>query len=81
MRVLILCVGLLGVMMLDARLQARAGTWCSHYDASTYNCGFNSYAQCMANISGVGGLCRPNFFEPSGYERPPRYYPRKRYYR
>jgi hypothetical protein len=80
MRLLIFCGTVLGVMLI-ARPEADAGTWCSHYDASTYNCGFNSYAQCMANISGVGGLCSPNYFEAWAYERPPQSYPRKRHYR
>ena len=81
MRLLIFFGTVLGVMLIAARLEANAGPWCSHYDASTYNCGFNSYAQCMANISGVGGLCSPNYFGPSAYERPPRSYSRKHYYR
>lgn len=80
MRFLMLCGALLSVTLLDARMEAKAGSWCSFYDASTYNCGFNSQAQCMANISGIGGLCRPNFFEPS-YVTGRSYYPRRRYYR
>lgn len=80
MRFLILCGALLAAISIDARLEARAGSWCSFYDASTYNCGFNSYAQCLANISGVGGLCRPNFFETPVYAST-RYYPRKRRHR
>ena len=68
---------LLAAMLVDARLEARAGSWCAFYDASTYNCGFNSYFQCLANISGVGGLCGPNYFERSAYASP-LYYPRKR---
>lgn len=79
MRLLIGCGILLMLLVINAR-QARAGTWCSFYDASTYNCGFNSYAQCLANISGAGGLCRPNFFVPPAYASSP-YYPRKRRYR
>ncbi|HKH02681.1 MAG TPA: DUF3551 domain-containing protein [Bradyrhizobium sp.] len=80
MRLVILCGALLAAMLIEARLEAKAGSWCSFYDASTYNCGFNSYAQCMANISGVGGLCSPNYFERSAYA-PLRYYPKKRHYR
>jgi hypothetical protein len=78
-RFLILCGAFVAAMLIDARLEAKAGSWCSFYDGSTYNCGFNSYAQCLANISGVGGLCRPNFFETPVYA-PTRYYPRKRRY-
>ena len=42
---------------------AHAGSWCAFYDASTYSCGFNSYAQCYATVRGAGGWCRPNFFQ------------------
>lgn len=81
MRSVILCGILLAAVSLDARLEATAGSWCSFYEASTYNCGFNSYTQCMANISGVGGLCSPNHFERSTYAPPPAYYPRNRRHR
>lgn len=37
-----------------------AAQWCSFYDHDTYNCGFRTFEQCLANISGVGGICRPN---------------------
>ena len=58
-----------------------AGPWCAFYDLSTYNCGFQNYAQCYATIYGNGGWCRHNFFEPSGRNRrsgkmrPPARYP------
>ena len=81
MRFLILCGTLLAAVSIDARLVAKAGSWCSFYDASTYNCGFHSYAQCMANISGVGGVCSSNYFERSVYAPAPLYYPRKRRHR
>ena len=42
---------------------ANAGSWCAFYDASTYNCGFNSYQQCLETVRGAGGYCRPNPFE------------------
>lgn len=35
-----------------------AAQWCSFYDEYTYNCGFRTFEQCLANISGVGGICR-----------------------
>ena len=80
MRGSLLYGGLLTVLLIGAAHEAKAGSWCSFYDASTYNCGFNSYAQCLANISGVGGLCRQNFFEPRTYA-PRVYYPRQRRHR
>jgi hypothetical protein len=43
---------------------ARAdGSWCANYGTGPgMNCGFHSYQQCMATISGIGGYCEPNTF-------------------
>jgi hypothetical protein len=41
--------------------------WCAVYggngdgDAGT-NCGFITWGQCLASISGMGGFCQPNLF-------------------
>ena len=34
---------------------AHAATWCAHYRNGGTNCGFHSYEQCQAAISGNGG--------------------------
>ena len=34
--------------------------WCAYYSAWSYSCGFTSFRQCLATVSGVGGACRPN---------------------
>jgi len=37
--------------------------WCAHYGgrmSSGINCGFSTYEQCMAAISGNGGYCAEN---------------------
>jgi hypothetical protein len=49
--------------------------WCAWYDEWTYNCGFASRAQCLATISGIGGVCKPNPYGPPAPE--PRW--RRRY--
>jgi hydrogenase/urease accessory protein HupE len=41
--------------------------WCAYYDAYTYNCGFRTFEQCLATVSGAGGVCRRN---PFAAERP-----------
>jgi hypothetical protein len=42
--------------------------WCSQYTGSmggSMNCGFSTYAQCMANVSGIGGFCiRNDTYQP-----------------
>jgi hypothetical protein len=50
---------------------AQAAPWCAFYDASTYNCGFHTFEQCLATVRGAGGWCRPNFFEGSGGAKRP----------
>jgi hypothetical protein len=34
---------------------AHAAPWCAFYGPSTYNCGFHSFKQCLATVSGAGG--------------------------
>ena len=37
--------------------------WCAQYGwKGGRNCGFNSYSQCMATVSGIGGYCERNRF-------------------
>ena len=43
--------------------------WCARYDWTTSNCGFVSFQQCLATISGVGGRCEQN---PLYVASPPR---------
>ena len=42
--------------------RAQEYPWCAHYDMGdeALNCGFVSYAQCMATVSGIGGSCMAN---------------------
>jgi hypothetical protein len=69
--------GALAVLLLavaaasPAQAQAREYPWCARCDWTTRNCGFVSFQQCLATISGIGGRCEPNPF----YKAPP---PRKR---
>jgi hypothetical protein len=39
--------------------------WCAQYGYSGQggrNCGFSTYRQCMATVSGIGGSCERNQF-------------------
>jgi hypothetical protein len=40
--------------------QAREYPWCARYDAWAVNCGFVTFQQCLATISGAGGICERN---------------------
>jgi hypothetical protein len=60
--------------MLGAAPPARAQNypWCAYYamgdDGGGTNCGFVSYEQCMATLSGMGGFCVQNnqYHPPAG---------------
>jgi hypothetical protein len=54
MRTIALIVAALALPSVSARAD---GAWCSYYVQGGTNCGFHSYEQCMANISGIGGSC------------------------
>jgi hypothetical protein len=64
-------------MLCTSTIGARAdGSWCANYGTGPgMNCGFYSYQQCMATISGIGGACQPNPFSGAARE------PQKRYRR
>jgi hypothetical protein len=52
----------------------QAAPWCARYgiQGGATNCGFYSFQQCMAALSGNGGFCTQNAFEnPAGrsYQR------------
>jgi hypothetical protein len=57
------------IFALAALAAALAGThpagaqnypWCAVYRAGGTNCGFSTFAQCMATIAGAGGNCEEN---------------------
>jgi Protein of unknown function (DUF3551) len=55
--VALLATALLGMIQPSA---AREYPWCAIYGPSTQNCGFVSFEQCQATISGIGGYCGQN---------------------
>jgi hypothetical protein len=59
-----------------APVQAREYPWCAQYSGQAggaRNCGFVSFQQCLATVSGIGGFCERNSFytgpEPRRYRR------------
>jgi hypothetical protein len=43
----------------DAQLYTNYA-FCAQYDLDTISCAFDTFAQCLANISGRGGSCYAN---------------------
>lgn len=50
--------------------------WCAAYGGDmggASNCGFTTWEQCMATVSGIGGFCEPNqFYNPRAQAEPKR---------
>jgi len=57
------------VMVSGAAAHAQNYPWCAQYSGSmggSQNCGFSTYAQCQADVSGIGGFCvRNDTYQPS----------------
>ncbi len=46
---------------------ADAGAWCANYRRGVSNCGYATQEQCLAQVWGLGGGCRPNPFPGTAY--------------
>lgn len=74
MRPLLLALGaVIGIAALAGRAEAQNYPWCAIYNVgdAAYNCGFVSYEQCRASVSGIGGTCMLNTtYNPTATPRP-----------
>ena len=68
MRIPILVIGVfIFAVGIGERVEAQNYPWCAQYSgrAGGMNCGFVSFEQCMATVSGLGGFCiRNNTYRP-----------------
>ena len=83
MRVVLGGLALLIVAGMAEPAAAQDYPWCAHYSRSgTKNCGFVSFEQCRATVSGIGGFCAINPFYAAAYSDAPRVrkYKRRHYY-
>jgi uncharacterized protein DUF3551 len=48
----------------EAGAQGRYYPWCARYSGYSIVCGFDTFQQCLATISGVGGFCQQNVMPP-----------------
>jgi hypothetical protein len=70
MRLLLLALGVvLASATASTAVQAQNYPWCAIYGTGFEgtNCGFLSFRQCLADVSGIGGFCEPNNL----YQPPP----------
>jgi Protein of unknown function (DUF3551) len=72
MRILLFTLGILvAVTALGTDAQAQNYPWCAIYGGGSAgggrNCGFTTFEQCQATISGIGGTCQQNTtYQPPG---------------
>jgi Protein of unknown function (DUF3551) len=61
-RITLAVLALAGMALIDAgsARAEKAAAWCAYYDDESTNCGFATFEQCEADISGVGGFCSRN---------------------
>lgn len=66
MRIPALCgLVIAATFVLGGPAKAKEPAWCATYRNGGNNCGFNTYEQCMAAVSGVGGFCNKSpYAEP-----------------
>ena len=58
------------VTMVLTATDAAAGSWCAVYSGrkgGSENCTFATLDQCRAQVSGIGGWCRPNPFPGTAF--------------
>ncbi len=72
MKGLILTLGLFATAAMSATPAAAQNyPWCALYSGGSVgggrNCGFTTFEQCMATVSGIGGSC----FQNTQYQPPP----------
>jgi hypothetical protein len=63
MRTILVAAAIAGAasMMTATGANAQYAAWCSEYTrGGGTNCGFYTFEQCLANISGIGGRCYRN---------------------
>ena len=79
MKLLLPALTLLTAMTIGTSAQAQNYPWCAQYGTGMggMNCGFVSFAQCMATVGGIGGFCIVN----TQYPPPPGPHSQRRDYR
>jgi len=61
MKALLVAGILLAAVAVSTRAEAQNYPWCAYYGRGHgTNCGFTTFEQCMATVSGIGGFCDIN---------------------
>jgi hypothetical protein len=73
--ILLFLAAILSALVIGTPARAQNYPWCALYSSSLggENCGFSTYEQCMATVSGIGGFCQTNtLYAPPATPRPRR---------
>lgn len=85
MRHFLIAAGILcGAALSGTPVSAQSYPWCAQYGGKMgggQNCGFSSFAQCQAALSGNGGFCNRNTQYHGGAGSYRRHYRHYRHYR
>jgi hypothetical protein len=67
------------MLLVTDAADAASNAWCASYKCGVQNCSYATQQQCLAQVWGLGGFCRPNPFPGTPYgtgytwsSRPPR---------
>jgi hypothetical protein len=61
MRAMLIALSILVAFAIGSYAKAQNYPWCPHYSyRDGVTCGFTTFDQCMATISGIGGFCEAN---------------------
>jgi Protein of unknown function (DUF3551) len=73
MRLLLFTLGIsVGIVGIEKPAKAQNYPWCAQYSGDGgMNCGFATFQECLAEVSGVGGFCTQN----NTYQPPPALHP------
>jgi hypothetical protein len=73
MKILLFVTGILiASTAIGTSAQAQSYPWCAQYGSGfgASNCGFSTWQQCQADVSGIGGFCAPNtLYQPPAAPR------------
>jgi hypothetical protein len=64
----LISIGLATMALTATEVGAASNRWCATYTKpSSENCTFATFEQCRAQVSGIGGWCRPNPFPETAF--------------
>lgn len=66
MRIVLASLALLVAVFACQPAEAASCAWCAIYSGrdlgGSKSCSFNTFEQCRATVSGIGGFCQPNYY-------------------